>query len=215
MDALIATAIHDAKNGLNALNTWLMEAQKQAPSAALEQATAVSERISAQLVELLTLYRASEGSLRLAIDDQMLDDFLADTCAELHLPASSSIHVDCDLAAAAEIGSWAFDAYQVKFVLLDALRNALRHATATIKLSVSLEPSGGIRFTVADDGPGFPETVLAGEKQAMHKNSSGLGLSFAHLIAAQHVTPSGQHGRVEFTNPTGQFSGACFSLILP
>jgi len=209
MDSLVAAAIHDAKNALTALNTWLAEAQRQAPSPALGQAQAVAARISAQLVELLTLYRADQGRLRLAIEDHYLDDFLADVMAELG-PPPAAIAVETDFAAAA-IGAWAFDAYQVKFALLDALRNALRHASGRVGFTLSAEPNGGIRFTVADDGAGFPETVLAGGAGAMTETSSGLGLSFARLIAERHVTPAGRHGRIELINE----GGAHFVLVLP
>ncbi|MDO8933849.1 MAG: hypothetical protein Q7U97_15760, partial [Rhodocyclaceae bacterium] len=63
MDTLVAAAIHDAKNALNALNVWLETARREHPSTALEQAQATASRVSAQLVELLTLYRADQGTL--------------------------------------------------------------------------------------------------------------------------------------------------------
>ena len=208
MDSFVAAAIHDAKNALNALNVWLAEAKRECPSPALEQAQAVAGRVSAQLVELLALYRADHGTLRLAVEDQLLDDFLADVMAEL---PPAKIAVDTDFAAAADLGSWAFDAYQVKFVLLDALRNALRHAAGRVRFGVAAEPGGGIRFTVADDGPGFPDEVLAGQDAVMTETSSGLGLLFARLIAVHHATPAGRRGRVELAND----GGARFALVLP
>jgi signal transduction histidine kinase len=211
MDALVAAAIHDAKNALNALGAWLSEAKRQCPSPALVEAQAVAGRVSAQLVELLALYRASEGTLRLAVDDRVLEDFLAETLAELGRPAGDAVRLECDLDAAADIGAWAFDAYQVKFVLLDALRNALRHAAGRVRFSLAREAGGGIRFSVQDDGPGYPETVLAGGRPEMGGDSSGLGLAFARLIAERHATPAGRRGRVELAND----GGARFSLVLP
>lgn len=211
MDALIAAAIHDAKNALNVLGARLAEAKRQCPSPALAEAQAVAGRIAAQLVELLALYRAGEGSLRLAVDDHLLDDFVAEVLADLAPPPDCPVALDCDLAAAAAIGPWAFDAYQVKFVLLDALRNGLRHAAGRVRFSLAAEPGGGIRFTVADDGPGYPDTILAGGRAEMAEDSSGLGLTFARLIAQRHATPAGRHGRVELAND----GGARFSLVLP
>lgn len=213
MDDLVAVAIHDAKNALNALGMRLDEAGRDCPSAAIGEARALAARISAQLVELLAIYRAGEGTLRLAIDDQLLEDFLADTVAEFDLPPRGKIGFACDPAAAGAIGSWAFDAYLVRFVLLDALRNALRHAQGRVTLSAEAEPGGGLRFTVGDDGAGFPAEVLRGEAGAMSETSSGLGLAFAQLIAERHATPDGRHGRVELAN--GADGGARFSLILP
>lgn len=211
MDSYVAAAIHDAKNALNVLNTWLGEARRDCPSSpALVQAQEVAGRVSAQLVELLTLYRAEQGTLRLAVEDHYVDDLLADVMAELAAPPGA-VAVDTDFAAAAEIGAWALDAYQVKFVLLDALRNALRFAANRVRFAVATEPGGGVRFTVSDDGPGFPAEVLAGGSHAMNDHSSGLGLSFARLIAERHTTPAGARGRVDLKND----GGAVFSLVLP
>lgn len=213
MDALVAAAIHDAKNGLNALNAWLAEARRDCPAPALVQAQAVAARVSAQLVELLALYRADRGSLRLAVEDHYVDDLCADIIGELAAPPEAVV-VEGDLSAAAAIGAWALDAYLVKFVLLDALRNAQRHAAKRVVFSVAAEPGGGIRFTVADDGPGFPAEVLDGQVPSMSSASSGLGLSFARLIAERHATPAGRHGRIELANADAG-GGARFSLVLP
>ena len=210
MDAFVATAIHDAKNALNALDAWIAEARSECPSPALARAHEAAGRVSAQLVELLTLFRAEQGSLRLTIDDHDLADFLADVVTELG-PPPVGLDIATDFALAAESGAWAFDAYQVKFVLLDALRNALRHARRRVRLSLAAEAGGGIRFTVADDGAGFPDSVLADAATAMTPESSGLGLYFARLIAARHATPAGKAGRIELANT----DGAAFSLVLP
>jgi signal transduction histidine kinase len=210
MDSLAAVAIHDAKNALNALNAWLVQARHDCDSPAIAQAQAVAARVSAQLAEFLALYRAGEGTLRLAVEDRYIDDFLDDVMAELAAP-DEGIAVATDFSAAEEIGCWAFDAYLTKFVLLDALRNARRHAVSRVNFALAPEPGGGIRFTVADDGPGYPADVLAGEAAAMTGTSSGLGLAFARLIAARHVTPAGRCGRLELAND----GGAVFALVLP
>ncbi|RTL54978.1 MAG: HAMP domain-containing histidine kinase [Rhodocyclaceae bacterium] len=208
MDTLLATVIHDAKNGLATLGAWLEQARAQTPSPALEEACRQAQRINTQLVELLALHRGSEGTLRLAIADHDLADFVDDLKAEWLAPPQSTITVSWP-ADAGRIGAWAFDAYQVKLVLLDVLRNALRHARTTVALRLAVEPGGGIRFTVQDDGPGFPVAHSA----TMHDQGSGLGLSFARLIAREHRTPNGKHGDIEMKNaPQG---GALFSLILP
>lgn len=211
MSPLIAGTIHDAKNGLNMLDTWLEEARRSAPSPALDQARAVAARISAQLVELLTLYRAEENSLRLAIEDRDLIDFCQEVTSEIVLPPGGNARIESDLSAATVLGAWAFDAYQVKMVLQEALRNALRHGKSRIRFGVAAQPGGGLRFTVSDDGPGFPQEVLDGETRAMDSASSGIGLVFARLIAERHATPGGRHGRIELAND----DGAVFALVLP
>ncbi len=225
MDTLVAAAIHDAKNALSSLGVWLEEAQREfesgGSSPALMQAKAITATLSGQLVELLALYRAGEGNLRLAVEDQHLEDFLTDLMSELTASrpldnGASTVKIDTDFAFAKENVAWAFDAYLVKFVLLDALRNALRHAKERVHFSIAAEAGGGIRFSVADDGEGYPEDILRNEtSKTMSASSSGLGLSFARLIAARHATPAGHHGRLELTNDGLGKNGAHCALILP
>ncbi|GAB2180322.1 HAMP domain-containing sensor histidine kinase [Denitratisoma sp. agr-D3] len=208
MDDLIAATLHDAKNGLNALMAWLDQARSSVSAPALEQAQRQVERINAQLVELLALYREDRGILRLAIADHDLLDFLDDMKSEWLSPPDTTVTIQWPDSSPVPV--WAFDAYQVKLVLFDALRNALRHAKQTIALRIEKDAEGGLRFVVADDGPGFAENNLV---KAMDAAGSGLGLSFARIIAEHHRTPSGKTGRIEMQNaPQG---GALFSLLLP
>ena len=234
MDSLVAIAIHDAKNSLNALGVWLAEARHEfsdkasfptdASSPALANATAITARLTGQLVELLALYRAGDGTLRLAIEDHCLGEFLRDVLVELSSSSllESQIAVETDFSTADEIGDWAFDAYQVKFILLDGLRNALRHAAQQVRFSLATHTEGGIVFRIEDYGPGFPPEMLrdvdangTGEGKAMNAGSSGLGLSFARLIAGRHATVAGRHGSLELANDGLGKNGARFSLILP
>jgi signal transduction histidine kinase len=225
MEILLAAAIHDAKNALNALGVWLdkAEAERGGKSPSLTQAKAVAASISGQLVELLALYRAGEGNLRMAVEDQHLGDFLSDLMSELAATSGadgaggiSVQSVETDFAEAQEIDAWAFDAYLVKFVLLDGLRNALRHANRKIRFGVTAEPGGGIRFNIADDGDGYPDSILRAEGTSkMTPESSGLGLSFARVIAERHATPGGRHGRLELANDGLGSGGARLSLVLP
>jgi len=213
MDKLVAAVIHDAKNALQALDTKLADAASRPAGADFSAARGDVARIAAQLAELLTLFRAQNGQLRLAIDDHDLADFIDDLLAELG-PPPAGIRIEAETTAAERIGRWAFDAYLVRLALLDALRNALRHARGVVRLGLDQPAEGGLRFTVADDGPGFPDGVLTGTA-APSAAGTGLGLSFARLIAEHHATPAGQHGRVELANAAGAAGGAILRFILP
>ena len=205
IDSLVAAAIHDAKNALLALGTQLADAERRPASTDFSTARANVARIANQLTELLTLYRAQGGQLRLAIDDHDLADFIDDLVAELG-PLPDGIALNIDRGAATTLGAWAFDAYLVKLALLDALRNALRHARTRVTLSLNVPATGGICFSVSDDGTGFPELILIGAVVQSGNHGSGgtgLGLTFARLIAERHATPAGRHGRVELTNDPG------------
>lgn len=208
---LVAAVIHDAKNALQVLDTRLEAASCRPASADFSAARADVVRIARQLTELLTLFRAENGELRLSIADQDLTDFLADLLGELGSPPNG-IQIDVDYAGAARIGAWAFDAYLLRLALLDALRNAFRHAKRRVSLTLDLPPGGGIRFGVSDDGPGYAADILAGTGQSPDRiGSTGLGLNFARLIAGQHTTPSGRHGSIELSN----HAGAILRIFLP
>lgn len=210
LDPLVAAAIHDAKNALLALGTQLADAERRPATADFSSARASVARIASQLTELLTLYRAQGGQLRLAIDDHDLADFIDDLVSELG-PVPKRITLDIDRGAAATLGVWAFDAYLVKLALLDALRNALRHARTRVTLSLNVPATGGICFSVSDDGAGFPELVLIGAVVQSGNEGTGLGLTFARLIAERHATPAGRHGQVALANNPG----ASLRIFLP
>lgn len=214
MDNLVAAALHDAKNALAALQVWLDQARKQAPSEPLDQASAMASRLGTQLVELLAVYRQEQGSLRMAATDHDLCDFIDDLRAEWVLAPDSKVQVVWDKDGnASRIGAWTFDRYLVKMVLLDALRNAERQEPQHIELKLSAS-TDGLRFNIVDDGPGFNggKPVEHGDLP-MHATSSGLGLRFASIIAEAHRNMKGHAGHVEMENaPEG---GASFSLLLP
>ncbi|MCX8016678.1 MAG: sensor histidine kinase [Rhodocyclaceae bacterium] len=210
MDDLVAAVIHDAKNALMTLDARLAESERRPASADFCALRADVAKLAGTLTELLTLYRAQRGLLRLAIDDHDLADFLDELAIELG-PPPAGLSLDFDRAAALRLGAWAFDAYLVRLALADAVRNALRHARHRVTLTVDTPPAGGLCFTVADDGPGFPEALLIGAAAVGSDGGTGLGLAFARLIAERHVTPDGRRGRVELANA----GGAVFSLRLP
>lgn len=209
-DPLVAAAIHDAKNALLALDTQLAAAEQRPADVDFPQMRGTVGRLAGQLAELLTLFRAQNGQLRLAIDDHDLTDFLDDVRAELG-PLPAGIALDVDYGPAGMLGAWAFDAYLVKLALLDALRNAVRNARTRIDLTLTRPADGGICFTVADDGPGYPQAVLENAVIAASGIGTGLGLSFVRLIAARHATPGGKHGRVQLENTPG----ATLRIYLP
>lgn len=213
MDNLVAAALHDAKNALAALQVWLDQARKQAPSEPLEQAKIMATRLGTQLVELLAVYRQEQGSLRMSVADHDLCDFIDDLRTEWVLAPGSKIAVVWDQEGSApRLGAWAFDGYLVKMVLLDALRNAERQEPKHIELKLSAD-ADGLRFIILDDGPGLGGQQPEHGDMPMHTSGSGLGLSFARIIAEAHRNPKGQSGRVEIMNaPEG---GALFFLQLP
>lgn len=216
MEALIAAALHDIKNELQALEAALLAAQHEAPSPALAEARGIVSDTGVKLVELLAVFRASQGKLVLPIGRHVLAEFIDELRIEpLHVhDALNRIDIVWDVAAAETIAEARLDAYPVKLVLLDALRNAVGHARSRVVFGVAPAADGGVEFSVCDDGPGFPPEVLAGEDTPMTPGHSGIGLLFARLIAARHVAAGGREGSVHLDN-AGIGGGARFRIVLP
>lgn len=208
MDGLVAAAIHDVKNSLGQLTVWLeqlrLSPQLQTnPPAALHQAELLSHRLNAQLVELLAFYRAGQGRLQGQIADHDLSDFLQDIAKEF-VPEP---RITFQAKLLDELTVWAFDAYLLRFAVLDALRNAQRHARTRVHFHIQRNAGTGICLMVLDDGPGFPASFLdtAASLEGLHAtqmqaSGSGLGLSFARLIANLHKTPDGRQGQLLLDN---------------
>ena len=80
-------------------------------------------------------------------------------------------------------------------VLVNLLDNARRHASSHVALTVDLDDAGGVRFVVADDGPGIPaderELVFdrfyrVDQARARDDGGTGLGLAIVRDVVAAH-----------------------------
>ena len=249
MDSLLAMVMHDAKNALQAQAHWLRLAGQQAAALtgeagvgealaeSLRQASVINSHLGQRLVELLTLYRAQQGQLHLTMEDHRIAEFMASVAQEYRqtlTPREQHVQLEVDVRDAGDL-AWAFDAAVVRLVLVDALRNASRHARGRMRLSAQYRAGEGLLLSVEDDGPGYPAACLSspgtvaaaplvaaghhvsgGEPSAMADHlSTGLGLDFARLIAAHHRAMGGRGGRLELDNSGYQAGGACWRLWLP
>ncbi len=103
--------------------------------------------------------------------------------------------------------------------LRNLIRNAIEHTAAPaglVRLEVSTLPSGSIRFTVLDDGPGIEPQQLERVFERFHRTDrardraaggAGLGLAIAQAIAHAHG------GRVRAS--TAPWGGAQLQLDVP
>lgn len=111
------------------------------------------------------------------------------------------------------------DAPKIERVVENLVRNAMKHTEAGTPITVAVEPGeaeDGARVTVADEGPGVPEDLLATifdpftqgtESLNAATPGMGIGLSLVARFAEMH----GGHARVE-NRPGG---GAAFRVWLP
>ncbi len=102
------------------------------------------------------------------------------------------------------------DAGLVARALSNLVRNAVKHASGRVRISLSLE-GGHACASVMDDGPGFDPVIAAKLGRPFVRDpastGSGLGLAIVERVAALHG------GWVEYARaPEG---GACVRLCLP
>jgi len=203
-DALVATVVHDLKNGLSALTSCAGDIAGRSLGSALEADTlrlhAATLALSQRLVAFLTLYRSGDAGLSAQLRDNNPEDFLREVVAGLVLPPEA---VAVRTAACADAPPfWFFDDYLTRLALEAAVHNALRFARSEVVLGCTMR-DGFLVFSVADDGPG---------PGAEAEPSTGLGTALCQAIAGAH-TNGGRAGKVALgKRPEG---GALFELWLP
>ena len=109
---------------------------------------------------------------------------------------------------------WFFDRELVSMALHNALHSALVYAHSAVTLEFRMS-EGYLGFGIQDDVGSFPEELLVDAPLRAERgecNGNALGIHFARLVAASHVSEH-RRGRVELANRSG--GGTCFTLWLP
>ena len=219
LPTLMSISIHDIKNDINHLISKVEKIeqthignneQKQNLSGIKEDAIKVNN----QLVQLLALYKADEGLLLPAIDQHGVIELLEEKQNQYKsycLSHQQKINILCD----EELYAF-FDEGLISSVLDSAIDNALRYASHTLCLRAEQVEEFCV-IHVEDDGPGFPEEMLASPTSMQHINhetsNTGLGLHFAKEVLAQHKNKA-LNGKIRLQQ-SKHLGGACFSLFIP
>jgi signal transduction histidine kinase len=215
LPALTASTIHELKNLLGQLTLSLDKiAHADCPGVAaqVEGARFASRRIAERMVELLALYKLDGGQRAFATEAHSPADFLEDVQGEARSLAAGRL--DVDMACDAELAPfWFFDRELVQGAMMNAVHNALAHARSRITLRGAMQ-DGSLRFSVEDDGPGYPAELLRADLAYPQPSArgTGLGLHFAQAVAKAHEN-KGRSGRLMLANAAG--GGAVFALLIP
>lgn len=203
MNDLYSAIVHDVKNQLAELALRL--GKRSDAQVEVEIAMNAARRLS----EMLLVHREASDQLQVNVDTVNPADFLAILAAEYReLFPAISIVVDTERMPACAF----FDDVLVRLALGNALHNACRHTHSSIQLAAFTQDNMLV-FEVLDNGPGYPESILAsgGKSPAATSGSgTGLGLYLACKIAERHQLQN-RHGSVELSNS----SGGRFRMILP
>jgi len=209
----ISDASHELKSPLASLRQYA-EIARSYPDrmSEAELAEAVLDeggRLERLVRNLLLLARVDEQSLGLATDSVDLDDLLL--AEGTRLRGTTELSVDTSAVAAVRVPG---DAGLLGQVVRNLADNAARHATSTVRLSVSQR--AGAVIVVEDDGEGIPAAerdrvferfVRLDEARGRDAGGTGLGLAIVRELVTAHG------GTVAVDAST--LGGACFTVSLP
>lgn len=218
---ILASCIQDMKSSLGMMLESQASMREICPPQDPEQvkAYAVLEyetaRINIELVQLASLYRLEHDNLLVQVDEHYVSDVLEEQLARNELLFKNrgiQLTVNCD-----ENLTWYFDGELIGDVINTVLVNCSRYCRKQVHVSIEKQQNM-LCISIADDGSGYPETMLAapGEIASDGLFLSGgprLGVLFACRIANLHHL-KGIHGFVQLEN-SGVLNGGVFRLFLP
>jgi K+-sensing histidine kinase KdpD len=220
---LIASSIHDMKNSLNvqvsALETIAVQCRDRGDTSMYEELGRViyqTNRMSLNLVELLSLYKLGKAIYPVDMDEYAVADVMHEAVLQSRFMMEFkgiSVTTDC-----APDCYWYMDRDLVKGVLVNALNNAYHYTTNAIHLSARIH-NKWLELRVEDNGPGYPDHMLESGKLDSERavnfatGSTGLGFYFSAQVAQLHKNGKKQ-GTLSIENG-GTLGGGCFLLRLP
>jgi signal transduction histidine kinase len=221
---ILASTVHDMKNSLGMMMSSLerlIDQEKQninqTESTPNKQYSVVQyeySRLNNLMIQLLALYKIENNQLPFNPSYHNLYDFIEEQVIA-YTPLfeakgfSYEINVDDELEAA-------FDETLMAMVISNIVGNTIRYARTKISVTVTTSPE--LSISISDDGPGYPEQMLALQGDYMHgidnsTGSTGLGLFFAHKIAQLHKHAN-KTGYIALANG-GNLGGGVFTITLP
>ncbi len=208
---LSSALAHELKNPLAAIHTLSdLVARKLAPGSreAEQMGVLVGEvrRLGGILDEFLNLSRPVRGLAAVDVEPAQVVGRVARLYEATAAARGVTLEVDVDAA-----GPLRCDPRKVQQVLINLVENALHALGAGGRLWLGARAVGdGVAFTVRDDGPGLPKEPCARLFESgvtTRADGSGLGLTVARAIAAQHGG--------ELTLGDADGGGALATLTLP
>lgn len=219
----IVSSIHDMKNSLNmqvdALEKISIQSQQRGDTPTVESLGQViyeANRMNANLIQLLSLYKLGNSIYPMNVAEQSICDLIEEAVLRNKSIMDSkgiSVTVDCDPEC-----YWFIDADLVMGILINALSNAYKYTTDKIRLIAKVE-GGFLELRIEDNGRGYPAGmlrdggVLADKGVDFSSGSTGLGFHFASRAAGMHKNGD-QQGSLVIENG-GTYGGGCFVVRLP
>ena len=220
-NAFIADVTHELRTPLTVINGTIETLEDGAlddlegRGPLLESMQAETKRLIRLVNDLLVLTRADAGVLNLKFESVNLGELAHARCGTLSpLAETRQIAFDVDVREQANVRG---DADRLTQVLDNLLDNAIRHASESSTITVTIENDGHeVRCAISDQGAGIPAQHLSfiferfyrvEPSRKRHGGGSGLGLAIVHSLL------KAQGGRITANSVEGQ--GTTMTFWLP
>lgn len=186
-DYMVGAVIHDLKNQLQTLQVCELDAMQQIPAQyhhLLKPIVQNTNRLQNDAMQMMTLFRL-EKAVDFPLDDAWPHDTVLDAIESMQIQFPNIKFVN-DIAETIQ-SVYNDDLLQLALTIL--ITNSAQAGATRIKISAE-ETSGdngkALLLHIADNGHGFDQSVLNGEKITTKTGGSGLGLYLVDLIAEHH-----------------------------
>lgn len=218
----VANVSHELKTPLTSMRGFAealadTELQPQMAQEFVDRILANANRMQRLVDDLLDLSRIESGAWHPELEELRVEPLVADAWTSLQpTPETRGVRLTMDVPEGVKVVADRDALFQILSNLLD---NAVRYSpdASTIRLCVRTSDEG-VRFEVADDGPGIPSAQLERVFERFYRvdaarsreaGGTGLGLSIVkHLIAAHG-------GTVGIDSALGRGTTAWFTLPGP
>lgn len=192
-ERFFATVNHELRNALAAVHGWAeMLVRKKDPAtvprAAFEVLDSAQQAIGL-INDLLDLSRLDEDRLRPVFQPTQLEAMIRQALRRV-TPAMEERDIRFTLSIAPEIDSCVTDANRVEQILINVLRNAVRHSPEGGRITVEVSSGDStVILLVGDEGPGVPPDQIERifdvyETRAFEEREGvGLGLPLSRRLA--------------------------------
>ena len=217
--AILASTVHDIKNSLGVLLELIRQLALRHQSDDAESFSQLefeANRINHSLMQLLVVYKIGAGKFGLEVDEYAALDLINEAKAQQDV-MSKLKHVEVQISCDEDLFCYC-DYANISNALGTILNNALRYTHSAISISAIKTADGYVKFSIEDDGHGYPEHLLRADLDAHAnldwvKGNAGLGLFFVSVIAGLHKNGE-TAGFVKIDNHSS-LGGARFCLFLP
>lgn len=227
INLFLASSVHDMKNSVSLLSDNLRKYidkhinENDDELKNISQMLSETQRINANLIQLLTLYKLGQDSYPFSPETQNVETFIDETISHIEGSLHSKgieleIHMDEDIF-------WEFDYDLLMGVIIHALNSAINYTKDKVIVDINVKDDFLI-ISVNDNGRGFPQRMIDGCQQILideHygkssnfiSGSTGLGLYFSAIVANMH-TNNEKVGAIALSNG-GELGGGMFTIKLP